>query len=184
MLLDRAAAGSRSAADEALALVYDELRALAGSLFRDQSARITLQPTALVHEAYLKLIGQDIDWSSRAQFFVLATMAMRSILVDHARARSRAKRGGGWTRVTLSAEQVGAAVAQAQDELDVERIDSALKELALLDERKARLVELRFFGGLSIEEAARVLDIARSTAADDWRIARAWLHRQLEEAEP
>ncbi|MCA9284272.1 MAG: sigma-70 family RNA polymerase sigma factor [Phycisphaerales bacterium] len=179
LLLERAAAGSDSAAGELLELVYEELRRLAGGMFRDQRPGGTLQPTALVHEAYIKLVGQDIAWSSRAQFFVVATQAMRSILVDHARSRHRAKRGGGWQRVTLEAVDATPAM---QDGVDIESIDQALAALAQLDPRKARLVELRFFGGLTSEEAAEVLDISRSTAAEEWRVARAWLYQRLEAA--
>lgn len=176
-LLEKAAAGSETAAAELLARVYDELRALAGAMFRDQKAGGTLQPTALVHEAYLKLVGQEIEWTSRGQFFVVATKAMRSILIDHARARNRAKRGGGWQRVTL--EAAGDTPVPGDGGAPVEAIDAALTELAELDPRKARVVELRFFGGLTGEQAADVLGIARSTAADEWRVARAWLYQRL-----
>ncbi|QOJ15865.1 MAG: sigma-70 family RNA polymerase sigma factor [Planctomycetia bacterium] len=176
-LLNRVAAGHGAAAEELLPIVYHELRALAASLFRDQKPGNTLQPTALVHEAYLKLVDQSIDWSSRSQFFVVAARAMRSILVDHARGKSRDKRGGGWQRVSLSSDP---AAADAE-ELPVERVDAALTRLAELDARKARLVELRFFGGLSLEQAADALGIARSTASEDWRMARAWLYNELRE---
>jgi len=177
LLLERAAGGSDSAAGELLELVYEELRGLAGGMFRDQRPGGTLQPTALVHEAYLKLVGQDIAWSSRAQFFVVATKAMRSILVDHARSRGRDKRGGGWQRVTLQAVDATPATANG---VDIESIDEALASLADLDPRKAQLVELRFFGGLTAEEAAEVIGISRSTAAEEWRVARAWLYQRLE----
>ncbi|MBK8913176.1 MAG: sigma-70 family RNA polymerase sigma factor [Phycisphaerales bacterium] len=176
-LLHRAADGHATAAQELLPIVYQELRALAASLFRDQKPGNTLQPTALVHEAYLKLVDQAIDWSGRSQFFVVAAKAMRSILVDHARGRNRDKRGGGRQRVTLSADP---AAPDAQ-ELPVELIDAALTRLAELDDRKARLVELRFFGGLSLEQAADTLGVARSTASEDWRMARAWLYNELRE---
>lgn len=157
--------------------MYDELRALAAAFFRDQKPNNTLQPTALVHEAYLKLVDQTIEWSSRNQFFVVAAKAMRCILVDHARAKNRDKRGGGWRRLTLDAD---AAAAEA-DELPIEAIDAALSRLTELDDRKARLVELRFFGGLTLEQAADVLGLARSTASDDWRMARAWLYDELKD---
>jgi len=176
-LLERAATGCETAAAELLVRVYDELRSLASHLIRDQRAGGTLQPTALVHEAYLKLVGLEIEWSSRAQFFVVATRAMRSILVDHARAHGRAKRGGGWRRLTIEVAEDTPSAGVSQ--LPIEAIDEALSELASLDGRKARLVELRFFGGLTGEQAADVLGIARSTAAEEWRIARAWLYRRL-----
>jgi len=176
VLLDEAASGSTSASAEVLVRLYEELRELAAALFRDQSPGGTLQPTALVHEAYLRLVDQDIAASSRAQFFVLATKAMRSVLVDHARARGRAKRGGGRERVALEAiDETPLSVSG----VPIEDIDAALAELASFDERKAQLVELRFFGGLTADQAAEVLGIARSTAAEEWRVARAWLHHRL-----
>ena len=180
-LLNRAAAeitGSRSAAAELLPIVYEELRALASGFFRDQKPGNTLQPTALVHEAYMKLVDQSIQWQSRNQFFVVAAKAMRSILVDHARAKDSLKRGGAHRRVALNdADRTPAEL----DEPMVLAIDDAMTRLAKLDERKASLVELRFFGGLTGEEAADALGIARSTAAEEWRLARAWLYTQLQD---
>lgn len=178
-LLDEVAAGSESAAATLLTRLYDELRGMAGAMLGSQRQGHTLQPTALVHEAYIKLVGSELQWQGRGQFFVAASKAMRSILVDHARTRARAKRGGGWQRVTL--DLVG-ETPMHESGVDVEAIDRALVELAELDERKARLVELRFFGGLTAEQAADVLGVARSTAAEEWRVARAWLHRRLREA--
>lgn len=186
-LLMQVAGGEGCAAGELLPLVYDELRALASAYFRGERASHTMQPTALVHEAYMRLVDQtSIKWNSRNQFFVVAAKAMRNILVDHARAKGRSKRGGDWQRVSLS----GAARAEGgsdSGELSLEEIlaiDEAMTRLAALDERKARLVELRFFAGLSGEDAARILGIARSTAADEWRMARAWLYRELKGCEP
>jgi len=183
-LLVEASNGSPSATSELLVLVYDQLHELATAMFRDQSARCTLQPTALVHEAYVRLVHQQIDWSSRAQFFAVAAKAMRSVLVDHARARGRAKRGGDHQRITMTvADERHAEAADRIVELPIDTIgaiDTALDELARLDRRKADLVELRFFGGLTSEQAADVLGISRSTAAEDWRLARAWLHARLE----
>lgn len=178
LLLNRAAQGGSSAARELLPIVYDELRGLAAAFFRDQKPGGTLQPTALVHEAYLKLVDQTIEWASRNQFFVVAARAMRTILVDHARKRNRDKRGGGWQRVATSADPV----APEPDELPIEAIDAALARLTELDERKARLVELRFFGGLTLEQTAEVLGLSRATASEDWRMARAWLYNELREA--
>lgn len=179
-LLNRAAAsaerGQGSAAAELLAIVYDELRSLASGFFRDQKSGHTLQPTALVHEAYLKLVDQSIEWHSRNQFFVVAAKAMRSILVDHARRKGRLKHGGDHRRVPLSAsDRTPSELSDSQ----VLAIDEAMTRLAELDERKAKLVELRFFAGLTSEEAADALGIARSTAAEEWRMARAWLYNEL-----
>jgi RNA polymerase sigma-70 factor, ECF subfamily len=178
-LLNRSAGSGRgSAADELLAIVYDELRSLASSFFRDQKPSNTLQPTALVHEAYLKLVDQSIKWESRNQFFVVAAKAMRSILVDHARSKGRLKHGGGRSRVPLDDND---ATPASIDEPTMLAIDEAMTRLAEFDQRKAKLVELRFFGGLTADEAADALGIARSTAAEEWRVARAWLYAQLQD---
>jgi RNA polymerase sigma-70 factor (ECF subfamily) len=187
-LLNRAAAaanddGSRgAAANELLAIVYDELRSLASGFFRNQKPGNTLQPTALVHEAYLKLVDQSIEWQSRNQFFVVAAKAMRSILVDHARGKGTLKRGGRTAakRVSLTDSTPHPPGADAGlDDATLLAIDEAMSRLARLDGRKARLVELRFFAGLTSEQAADALGIARSTAAEEWRIARAWLYNEL-----
>ncbi len=178
-LLGQAASGDARATTELLPLVYEELRRMAAAFFAGERPGHTLQPTALVHEAYLKLVGQPIEWASRGQFFCVAAKAMRNLLVDHARGRGRGKRGGGWQRINaLSAvEDAG----RGADPLDVLALDEALGQLADLDERKARLVELRFFAGLTSDEAADSLGISRATAAEDWRMARAWLHRRLKD---
>lgn len=176
-LLAALGSGADAAEERLFPLVYEELRALAGAYFRNQPADHTLQPTALVHEAYLKLV-RDADAAprDRAHFLALAARVMRQILVDHARRRGRAKRGGEQLqRITLDHAALGAN-AQALDPLALEE---ALQKLAALGERKARLVELRFFGGLSEEEAADVLRISRATAAREWRFARAWLIQEL-----
>ncbi len=159
--------------------VYRELRAVAGRYFKDERADHTLQPTALVHEAYARLADANVaEGRSRDQFFVLAAKAMRNILVDHARARGREKRGGGWRRITLD----GAVTASGSEEtVDVEALDAAMDRLAALDERKASLVELRFFVGLTSEQAAEALGISRTLASNEWRVARAWLYRELSE---
>lgn len=169
-----------SATSELLPIIYAELHALAESFFRDQKPGHTLQPTALVHEVYLKLVDQTISWTSRSQFFVVAARAMRSILVDHARGKNRAKRGGDYQRVPLDIDPS----ALEQKEPPIEAIDTVLARLSDLDERKARLVELRFFGGLTLDQAAEVLNLARSTAAEEWRIARAWLYTELKDELP
>jgi len=179
--------GSPCALAEFLPLVYAELRALAEACFREERGNHTLQPTALVHEAYVRLVDQSsIEWRGRSQFFVIAAKVMRNILVDHARGRGRLKRGGGWQEVTLDAIERSLAVEagggsstseDAPDELP--RLHEALDRLATHDARKARLVELRFFAGLTLDQAAEILGVARSTASEDWRMARAWLHREL-----
>ncbi len=181
-LLNLASGGELAAAADLLPLVYDELRLLAESFFRNERDDHTLQPTALVHEAYVRLIDQSsIEWKSRNQFFVIAAKAMRNILVDHARAKGRLKRGGGWQERTLAA--VEDSLGAESDPVDMLALNEALERLAELDERKARLVELRFFAGLNEADAAELLGIARSTAAEDWRMARAWLHHELRNRE-
>jgi RNA polymerase sigma factor (TIGR02999 family) len=163
--------------DELLPLVYDELRQLAGAILRQERPGHSLQPTALVNEAYLRLIdATKVEWQGRAQFLALAGRSMRQILVDHARAKGASKRGGDRLRVTLVEESGG---ARGPQELDVLDVDEALEELAALDARKARVVELRFFAGLEMKEIADVLRVGTTTVEDDWYFARAWLRRRL-----
>jgi RNA polymerase sigma-70 factor (ECF subfamily) len=172
------AVGSPRAAgsEEAMGFVYDELRALARAAFRVQRADHTLQPTALVHEAFVKLFGAPhAPWHDRAHFFALAAKAMRQLLVDHARAQAALKRGGGNPRVTLSEGLLGAAAP----ECDLLDLDAALHELAGLDERQARVAELRLFAGLAVDEVASVLAISDATVERDWRTARAWIAHRL-----
>jgi RNA polymerase sigma factor (TIGR02999 family) len=168
--------GDAAARDSLIPIVYAELRRRAAVHLRRERRGHTLRPTDLVHETYLKLRGQHADWQNREQLFAVASQLMRRILVDHARGRAAAKRGGGM-RVTLADESALARPAEP-DMLD---LDAALDELAALDERQARLVELRFFGGLAIEEAARALEVSVATANRDWVAARAWLFRRLHE---
>ena len=176
-LLQAWASGDQAALDELLPLVYDELRRQARRFMRAQPEGHTLQTTALVHEAYLRLIGQSsVEWQGRAHFFGVAAKAMRSILVDHARARSAAKRGGSAGAITL--DDAG-GIAGPQASVDVLALDEALGRLAELDSRKSRLVELRYFGGLGIDEAAAVLGISPATVKREWTTARAWLRREL-----
>lgn len=168
--------GDRDAAARLLPIVYDELRALAGSYFRGQPAAHTLEPTALVHEAFVKLVDQtQVDWKDRGHFFAVAATAMRQILCDHARRARAQKRGGEFDRVSLDAVVTPASRA----EVDLVALDDALAALQTLDPRKYRIVELRFFGGLEIDEVARLLDVSGSTVKNEWRAARAWLMAQL-----
>ncbi len=177
-LLIDASQGSRTALDQLLPQVYDELRRVAEAQLRNERAGHTLAPTALVHEAYIRLIAQDrVVWQNRAHFFALAAQAIRRILIDHARQRQARKRGGDWGRITLA----GLPSDTPDDQVDLLALEEGLAELANLHERQARVVELRFFGGLTEAEVAEVLGVHRSTVADDWALARAWLSRRLAE---
>jgi len=157
-------------------LVYDELRRLARRHLWNERPDHTLQSAALVNEAYLRLAGQKTpQWRNRAYFFGVAAQLMRHILVDHARGRRAAKRGGGATRLTLDAD----VSADEKPAIDLVTLDDALDRLAALDAQQARVIEMRFFGGLSIEETAVVLDVSSATVKRDWVTARAWLRREL-----
>ncbi|MFG0320493.1 MAG: ECF-type sigma factor [Planctomycetota bacterium JB042] len=171
---------SGNVTDELLPLVYEELRRLAQQVLRNEGSGRTLQPTALVHEAYLRLADQSSSWQNRRHFLGVAAQAMRRIVIDAARMRRADRRGGGWQRVTLSAE----SGPGRDSDVDLLAVDEALTELGRLSPRQARLVELRFFAGLSVEEAAGVLDVSRSTAEADWRVARAWLAARLDAPPP
>ena len=172
--------GEPGAADRLLELVYPELHRIAARQMRREREGHTLQPTAVVHEAYLKLVDQSrVDWQNRGHFFAVAAQAMRRLLVDHARGRARDKRGGGATLVEIESPAGEAALAVPARNLDVLALDQALERLAGLDPAQARLVELRFFGGLSVEEAAEALGISTATAGRDFRSARAFLAREL-----
>ena len=183
-------AGDRHALDALVPLVYTELRRQARLALRREGAGHTLQPTALVHEAWLRLAGQQhARWEGRTQFFAVAAQVMRRVLVDHARARHALKRGGGASHVTLGdaspAERAGlAGVAAAEessvDAVDVLALDEALTRLAAFDPQKARLVELRYFVGLSIPEAAAALGVSQATVGREWAVARLWLRRELD----
>jgi RNA polymerase sigma factor (TIGR02999 family) len=177
LLLDAAAAGDRRAAAELLPLVYDELRKLAAAPMASESPHHTLQPTALVHEAYLRLVGSrdEARWDSRGHFFAAAAEAMRRILVDAARRKRREKHGGDRNRMDLEA----VALATPDPCHDLIALDAALTRLKAEDPQAARLVELRHFAGLSVAEAVRTLGISPRTADRVWAFARAWLHREL-----
>ena len=175
-LLEAWTAGDTAARDELMPLVYQELRRRAAGYLRHERRNHTLQPTALVNEVYLRLVDQRrAVWQNRAQFFGVASQMMRRILVDRARARRMAKRSGQWARVTLDE----AAKASPPVDVDVLDLDAALIRLAAVDPRKSRIAELRFFGGLSLEEAAEVIRISRATVERDWQAARAWLFKEL-----
>lgn len=176
-LLQAAQAGDGDAFNQVFPMVYGELRRLAGRYLRDESDGHTLQPTALVHEAYLRLLQRDeLHVRTTGEFLAVAAQAMRRILVDHARARGRAKRGGGKARVPLD----DLAELFEESAMDLIGLDEALEELARVDPRKVRLVELRFYAGLSVEEAAGVLGVARRTAELDWTTTRAFLRARLD----
>jgi RNA polymerase sigma-70 factor, ECF subfamily len=168
--------GNKAAMDLLTPLVYNELRRLAERYLRNERSAATLQPTALVHEAYLRLVAQSMpDWESRAHFFGVAAHLMRQILVDHARKHRSAKRGSGAEKLSID-EIVGLG---AEKPGDIIALDDALKTLADLDERKAKVIELRFFGGLSVEETAAALGVSAATIGREQRMAEAWLHREL-----
>ncbi len=170
--------GDRTAVNRVLPLIYDELRALAGSYFRRQRSDHTLQPTALVHEAFLRLVdGANTEWQSRKHFFDVAAMAMRQLLADHARRRGAAKRGGDLAKVTLGDPEAGSSMGN----IDLIALDDALTKLAQLDERQGRIVELRFLAGLSVAETAEVLAVSERTVKLDWQMAKAWLRQELDE---
>ena len=169
--------GDDKSLDDLLPLVYDELRRLANSYLSRERADHTLQPTALVHEAYLKLIGQtEVDWQNRAHFFGISARLMRQILVDHARGKNRQKRGG--EGVTMIEFNDGISFSTNQP-LDVLMVDEAMTKLELLDERQAKIVEMKFFGGLTVEEIGEVLDISPATIKREWATAKLLLHRML-----
>ncbi len=169
--------GDRAALDELMPLVYHELRRLAGRYMRRESQGHTLQTSALVNEAYLRLVDQkSVKWQNRAHFFGVAAQLMRRILVDHARSRLRAKRGGGAQMVSLVESG-----ATSEEVAEVIALDVALKDLAEMDPRKSQIVEMKFFGGLTTEEMAEVLKVTSRTVEREWRKARAWLNRALKQ---
>lgn len=167
--------GDQDAGRRLVPLVYKDLRRRAASFLRRESPGHILQPTALVHETYLRMVDQKVDWRNRSQFFGVASQMMRRILVDHARGRHAAKRHG--MHVALDE-----GLRLPQRHIDLVRLDDALTELAALDARQARIVELRFFGGLTFEEVAEMLGVSTATVKRDWAAARAWLFARLEES--
>jgi RNA polymerase sigma factor (TIGR02999 family) len=175
MLLDWSK-GHQEALDKLMPLVYDELHRVADHYLRSERPDHTLQATALVHEAYLQLVDQrHVRWQNRVHFFGLAAQLMRRVLLEHARSHHAAKRGGGERKFSLSE----AAGLSKKRETDLVALDDALTRLAAIDPQQSRIVELRFFGGLTVEEAAEVLDVSPRTVKREWRIAKAWLRREL-----
>jgi RNA polymerase sigma factor (TIGR02999 family) len=171
--------GNAAAFDELMPLVYAELRTLARRQMQRERSGHTLQATALVHEAYIRLVDQQqVHWQNRAHFFAVAAQLMRRVVVDYARKRRRVKRGGGAPHLSLDE----AALLTPQQAPQVLELDEALCRLAAVDERKSRVVEMRYFGGLSVEEVAVVLGVSENTVIRDWALAKAWLRRELESA--
>jgi len=175
-LLEKFEPGDRHAGEQLFADIYTELRALAARYLHRERQNHTLQPTALVHEAYLKLLGQTrVDWRGRAHFFAIASQAMRQILVDHARRRGAAKRGGDRHRISLDDN----LVIESHRDVDLLALEDALTKLTKLDARQAQMIELRFFAGLSIAEVAKVMGMSKRSAEREWTMVRAWLRREL-----
>ncbi|HYZ83088.1 MAG TPA: sigma-70 family RNA polymerase sigma factor [Bryobacteraceae bacterium] len=168
--------GDKAALDQLTPILYDELRRLADSYLRRERDDHTLQPTALVHEAYVKLADQTkLEWQNRAHFFGIAAQVMRHILVDHSRKHNAEKRGAGMPKVPI---EEGLMVSKQQSS-DIVALDDALKALSVIDERKSKIIELRYFGGLTVEEMAEVLGISVATIGRELRMAQAWLHREM-----
>ncbi len=178
-LLASALHGDAAAADRLLPLIYDELHRRAAAFMRRESPSHTLQPTILVHDAFLKLVGQDnAEFRDRGHFFAIAAQTMRRILIDHARTRRRDKRGGDCVRIALE----DAPSLALEPDVDVLALDAALTRLAAVDARQARIVELRFFGGLSVQEVAAIEDVSKRTIEAEWTMISAWLRRELSNA--
>jgi RNA polymerase sigma-70 factor, ECF subfamily len=184
-LLVQWSGGNEAALGELTSLLYRELRSLAQRHLRRERSNHTIQRTALVHEAFVRLVNQhSVDWRSRGHFFALASTLMRRILVDHARARLSSKRGGGLPVESLSEIEDGNEPADdsgsdSDSDEDITAIDSALTRLAAVDDRQVQIVQMRYFGGMTIEETARALDISEATVKREWTLARAWLKREL-----
>jgi RNA polymerase sigma-70 factor (ECF subfamily) len=176
-MLIRLTEGNTEVVNEILPVIYDELRSLAGNYLRRERENHTLQPTALVHEAYLKLIDQkNVRWQNRAHFFGIAANIMRRILVDHARKHTAEKRGGAGENLPLEDELIIVSEGKSAELL---ALDEALENLAKIDPQKSKIVELRYFGGLSVEETAEVLGVSEITVKRHWRMAKAWLYGQI-----
>lgn len=180
VLLQRSREGDHGALNELLPIVYEDLRAQAARLFHNEQRAVTLQPTALVSEAYLRLVGhRRIQWNDRNHFFAVASRLMRQILVDYARARNADKRGGHHTQVTLNSVDEDTRGDEEARMVDILNLDTLLDRLAVRSARQAQVVELRVFAGLTVEEAAETLELSPRTIKTDWQLARAWLSREL-----
>jgi RNA polymerase sigma-70 factor (ECF subfamily) len=174
-LLQQWSSGNKQALDELMPLVYDQLRRLASNCLRAERPDHTLRATALVHEAYVRLIDADVDWENRVHFFAVSARMLRRILVDHAKSRNREKRGGEFEKIPLDE----AVLVGPQSDKGIVELDEALKRLATHDQRKSELIELLFFGGLTYDEAAAVLKISPATVHRELILAKAWLYREL-----
>ncbi|KAA6459549.1 sigma-70 family RNA polymerase sigma factor [Acidobacteria bacterium AB60] len=180
LLLGQVAGGDQAAAPRLISLVYEDLRRLAGTYMRWERNSNTLQPTALVHEAYLRLVNQrEVDWQGRTHFFSIAAQMMRRVLVDHARERLRDKRGGGAKPISLE----DAVVLAPEQSLELINLNRSLERLTMVDPRQGQIVELRFFGGLSVEEVAQTLGVSSKTVQREWNVAKAWLHGDLKRSD-
>jgi len=176
ILLNKVSEGDNFALERILPLVYNELRTISSKYLRDEYRKHTLQTTELVHEAYLRLIGDEkLNWESRSHFFGIAARSMRQILVDYARKRKAQKRGLGQTKISLDK----AELIMSESEEQILNLNEALDKLELLEERSCKIVELRFFSGLSIEETANILNVSTATVKRDWNFAKAWLYREI-----
>lgn len=174
-LLGETVRGDRQSRERLLTLLYDQFRQLAAAHLNRESPGHTLQPTALVHELFLKLIDQEhVDWRGRSHFLAIGSRAMRQILIDHARHRDREKRGGQWRRILLGDELAG-----SEREFDVLELEDALQKLAALDPRQAAIVEMRFYGQMTVAEVAEALGVSKRTVESEWTVIRAWLRREL-----
>jgi RNA polymerase sigma factor (TIGR02999 family) len=182
LLLERCRSGETDAFEQLMSVVYEDLKRIAAWQLQTERPNHTLQPTALVHEVYLRLAANvQIDWKDKTHFFALVAQIMRHILVDHARGRSRDKRGGGARAVALDE---ALKVSSGASDPGLVELDEALSSLALIDERKSRIVELRYFGGLSIEETSEILKVSPTTVRREWTMAKAWLRRELQRSSP
>jgi len=179
LLLNNISKGNKIAIEQLLPIVYDELRKISSKYLQDEYRKHTFQTTELVHEAYLKLVGnQEISWESRAHFFGIAAQSMRQILVDYARRRKAQKRGRGETKLSLD----DAPIVSKESDEQIIALDEALTRLESVEERSSKIVELRYFSGLTIKETAEVLNISAATVKRDWTFAKAWLYREIQQA--
>lgn len=178
LLLQRIGKGNENAPDELLSAVYEELRRLAYGYMAKERGDHTLQPTALVHEAYIQLVGwENVTWQNRAHFFAVAARIMRHVLIEHARRKKSTKRGGGWQKIVL--DEAISFPSQGRKEFDVLEINEAMDALSELDARQGQIVELKFFGGLTDEETAHAIGVSAKTIQREWALAKAWLRRRL-----